>query len=98
MKQVFHPRAFLSRIRNVTLGLTARTRILQVLEKGDSNVSGIRAANSLSYNVVVHHLRLLESERVVTRKGDKRPFTWALTGAGQQRLTDTKEQRDVQSA
>lgn len=91
MKRVFHPRAFLSRIRNVTLGLTARTRILQVLEKHDSNVNGIGAASGLSYNVVVHHLRLLEAERVVTRKGDKRPFTWVLTGVGQQRLINTKE-------
>lgn len=98
MKQVFHPRAFLSRIRNVTLGLAARTRILQVLEKQGSNVSGIGVASGLSYNVVVHHLRLLEAERVVTRKGDKRPFLWALTGAGQQRLINTKEQRDVQPA
>jgi len=89
--RAFHPRAFLSRIRNVTLGLTTRTKIIQVLEKQESNISSIAAASGLSYNVVVHHLRLLEAERVVIRKGDKKPFVWMLTGVGQQRLVNIRE-------
>jgi len=91
LKRVFHPRAFLSRIRNVRLGLVARTRILQVLEKQESNIKSIVSLSSLHYNVVVHHLRLLEAERVVVRKGNRRPFVWELTGVGQQRLVNLKE-------
>lgn len=92
MKRVFHPRAFLSRKRNVRLGLIARTRVLQVLEKHESVIRGIANEGGLKYNVVVHHLRLLRAERVVVRKGDKRPFIWELTGVGQQRLVDLKQQ------
>ena len=92
MKQAFHPRAFLSRKRNVRLGLTARTRILQALEKRESDVKAIMASNQLKYNVVVHHLRLLEAERVVVKKGGKKPYVWQLTGVGQQRLVRSSEE------
>lgn len=85
MKAKFHPKAFLSTKRNVKLGLTARTRVIQALEKETSNVRGISKATGLNYNIVLHHLRLLEAEKVVTRKGNK-PFLWELTGAGQQQL------------
>jgi len=91
LKGVFHPRAFLSRKRNVRLGLNARTRILQVLEKQESSVRSIVNLSGLNYNVVFHHMHLLEAERVVVRKSDKRPFTWELTGVGQQRLVNLKE-------
>jgi hypothetical protein len=39
----------------------------------------------LHYGVVVHHLKLLEVEKIVERRG-VRPFTWILTGVGQKRL------------
>lgn len=91
MKLVYHPKAFLSRKRNVRLGLVARTRILQVLEKQESNIKSIVSLSGLHYNVVVHHLHLLETERVVVRKGNKRPFVWELTGVGQQRLVNLNE-------
>jgi len=90
LRRVFHPRAFLVRKRNVQPGLAARTRILQVLEEQQADVKGIVSLSGLNYNVVVHHLRLLEAERVVVRKGDKRPFVWMLTGVGQQRLVNVK--------
>jgi predicted transcriptional regulator len=92
VERVFHPRAFLSRKRNVRLGLSARTRVLQVLEKQESDIKNIVGLSGLHYNVVAHHLRLLEAERVAVRKGDKRPFVWTLTGVGQQRLNDLKKQ------
>jgi len=92
VKRVFHPRAFLSRKRNVKLGLSARTRILQVLEKQESNIKNIVGSSGLHYRVVVHHLRLLKAERVVVRKGEKRPFVWQLTGVGQQRLNGLEKQ------
>ncbi len=91
MKGVFHPRAFLSRKRNVRLGLIARTRILQILERKESHAKGLMDSSGLSYRVVVHHLRLLEDERVVVKKGGKKPYVWELTGVGQQRLVDSTE-------
>jgi len=89
LKASFHPKAFLSQKRNVKLGLTARTRIIQTLEKTASNIRSIANTTGMNYNIVRHHLRLLEVERVVTRKGN-RPFLWELTGAGQQRLVNLK--------
>jgi len=65
---------------------------LQVLEKQESNIKNIVGLSGLHYSVVVHHLRLLEAERVVVRKGEKRPFVWQLTGAGQQRLNNLEKQ------
>lgn len=87
-REVFHPKAFLSEKRNVRLGLSARTRIILVLERGESNAKTIANLANLRYNVVVYHLRLLKTEKVVVRKSDKRPFLWELTGAGQQRLIE----------
>jgi len=43
-------------------------------------------SSGLSYRVVVHHLRLLEEESVVLKKGGKKPYVWQSTGVGQQRL------------
>ncbi len=92
MKSAFHPKAFLSLKRNVRSGLSARTLVLQVLEKDEVNIRKIVGLSRLSYGVITHHLRLLEAERVVVRKGEKKPFVWALTGVGQQRLANLKEQ------
>jgi len=89
LKASFHPKAFLSQKRNVKLGLTARTRVILALEKAASNARNVASATGLNYNIVLHHLRLLEAEKVVTRKG-KRPFLWELTGMGQQRLVNLK--------
>jgi len=89
LKAFFHPKAYLSTKRNVRLGLTARTRVIQALEKEASNARGISNSTRLSYKIVLHHLHLLEAERVVSRKGNK-PFLWELTGAGQQRLVNLK--------
>jgi len=61
-----------------------------VLEQQVSEVRGIVNSSGLNYRVVVYHLRLLEAEHVVLRKGGKRPFIWELTGVGQQRLTNAK--------
>ncbi|MCW4045537.1 MAG: ArsR family transcriptional regulator [Candidatus Bathyarchaeota archaeon] len=72
-------------IRNVRNGLRARTSILNALDKQVSTASAIAKAQSLSYAVVMHHLRLLEVEGVVSRKGGK-PCSWMLTGLGQKRL------------
>ena len=92
MKRVFHPRAFLSRKRNVRLGLAARAKISQALERRESDVKDIMDPSELKYNVVIHHLRLLEAERVVVKKGGKKPYVWQLTGVGQQRLVHSVEE------
>jgi hypothetical protein len=92
LKRAFHPRAFLSRKRNVRLGLVARTKVLQALERRESDVKGIMGPSELKYNVVVHHLRLLEAERVVVKKGGKKPYVWQLTGVGQQRLVHSSDE------
>jgi len=72
-------------VKNVKSGLKARTRILEALEKQVSDAASIAREKSLSYGVVMHHLRLLENEGTVSRRG-KRPYFWLLTGLGQKRL------------
>lgn len=81
----FHPNAYLQQVRNVRKGLRARTKILSVLEKRSSGAAGVAKETSMSYNVVMHHLRLLQKDGTVDRKG-RRPYVWILTGFGQKRL------------
>ena len=85
-KGTYHPKAFLTMKKNVRRGLVARTQILLLLDKTASNTKAIIQQTGLRYAVILHHLRLLEAENILTRKG-KRPYVWELTGAGQQRLT-----------
>jgi len=67
-------------------GLTARTRILTVLEKRADSASAIATDSGQSYDAVFHHLRLLEAEGTVRRMG-KRPYSWTITGLGQKKLS-----------
>ena len=69
------------------LGLRARTRVISVLEKGAQSAKIISQQTGLNYGVVRHHLLLLELENIVVRKA-RRPFSWELTGAGQQTLSE----------
>jgi DNA-binding transcriptional ArsR family regulator len=80
-----HPNAYLKKIRNVDSGLKARSKILEALESNPSDGVKIAKEGSLSYGVVMHHLRLLENEGIVHRKG-RRPYFWVSTGLGQKRL------------
>ncbi len=88
LKETYHPNAYLANLRNISLGLRARTRILNVLERGSGDAKTIAKGASMHYGVVMHHLKLLQSEGIVRREGGK-PFVWALTGAGQKRLVNT---------
>ncbi len=81
-----HPNAYLENIRNVSSGLKARTKILEALESKPCDGVRIAKEGSLSYSVVMHHLRLLENEGIVHRKG-RRPYYWVSTGLGQKRLS-----------
>ncbi|MEM3536151.1 MAG: hypothetical protein QXF44_00080 [Candidatus Bathyarchaeia archaeon] len=86
-REAFHPNAYLSNIRNIKLGLKARTCILNTLERLSSDANTISKETSLPYHVVMHHLKLLEAEKIVERKGRK-PHTWTLSGRGQKRLVN----------
>ena len=85
VKNVYHPNAYLSNIRNVRLGLGARTKILDVLEKTVGDAKTIAAEAGVPYTVAIHHLKLLLVEGIVSRK-DRKPGIWVATGRGQKRL------------
>jgi len=85
LKENYHPKAHLQKIKNIRNGLGTRTKILDALDLRPSDAGTIAKETSLSYAVVLHHLWLLEDEDTVTRKG-KKPCSWLLTGIGQKRL------------
>jgi len=85
-KLVFHPNAYLSETRNVQQGLASRTKILIVLERKNATAKMVSKESELNYGVVLHHLRLLEAEKIILRRENKKPYSWKLTGMGQQRL------------
>ncbi|MGC8895254.1 MAG: ArsR family transcriptional regulator [Candidatus Bathyarchaeia archaeon] len=87
LKEAYHPNAYLSNIKNIKLGLRARTKILSVLDKGSTDAKTIAKETGMRYGVAMHHLRLLEAEGIVERKGSK-PHVWAVTGLGQKRLVN----------
>lgn len=89
IRETHHPNAYLSHIKNVKLGLRARTQVLNVLEKHSADAKTIGKEARMPYGVVMHHLRLLESEGTVERKGS-RPHVWMLTGLGQKRLVNLR--------
>ena len=76
----------MARVKNVSRGLKARTKILNVLEKHSVGVSHIAKEANMHYEVATHHLKLLRLEGIVERKG-RRPYAWSVTGLGQKRLT-----------
>jgi len=84
-KESHHPKAHLQHIKNVRNGLLARTKILDVIDRGPLGIKSISEVTSQSYDVILHHLRLLEAEGSVLRVG-KKPCSWILTGIGQRRL------------
>ena len=85
LREVWHPNSYLSRIKNIKRGLSARTRILNMLEGGSMDARSMADQAGMHYSVVMHHLKLLEAEEIVERKGG-RPHNWLLTGVGQKRL------------
>jgi predicted transcriptional regulator len=82
----FHPKAYLTSKRNVKAGLISRSKILVVLERERKSASAIAKEASLSYECVTYHLKTLKKERLVDRLTKTKPFTWALTPFGQQKL------------
>jgi len=88
-KETYHPKAYLSHIRNIKRGLMSRTQILAVLERGHAEAKIIAKEAGMRYSVVMHHLKLLRAEGIVDQRGS-RPVVWTLTGIGQKRLVDTR--------
>jgi len=82
----FHPNAFLQLKRNVKAGLVARTKILNVLETGSMSARDICRESGLSYACVIYHFKSLRAEKLVSCSSNKKPFMWALTNLGQQKL------------
>lgn len=87
IRETVHPKAHLSRIKNVKSGLRARTKILNLLEEKSADPKTIQREIGVTYRVVMHHLRLLRTEGTVEKRENK-PNVWALTGLGQRRLID----------
>jgi predicted Rossmann fold nucleotide-binding protein DprA/Smf involved in DNA uptake len=87
LREAYHPNAYLSNIKNIKLGLRARTKILNVLGREVANAKTIAKETGMPYGVVMHHLRLLEAEGIIKREGTK-PYVWILTGLGQKRLVN----------
>ena len=85
LRKTWHPNAYLKEIRNVHGGLSARTKILVLLDRQAFNATHIAKESKLSYNVVMYHLRLLKSEGTIQRRGNRR-YVWISTGFGQKRL------------
>jgi len=84
-KTEVHPKAYLATKRNVKAGLKARSKILYVLEEAKRGAADISKRSGLTYNCVLYHLRSMIKERLVERSRH-RPYLWAITGFGQQRL------------
>jgi len=66
------PLARLSKIRNMKRGLIVRTVILKCLREAEGSgrtIKEISDKTNLSYGVILHHLRKLEQEKIVLRKG-----------------------------
>ena len=84
-KEFYHPNAYLVDFRNIRPGLKTRSIILNTIEKEPVNAKKIAEKTGLTYGVSLYHLRLLESQGIVRKKG-KRPSVWLLTGLGQKRL------------
>jgi predicted transcriptional regulator len=81
-----HPKAHLATKRNVKAGLRSRSKILFVLEEGKRGASDISKRSGLGYDCVIYHLRSMKKERLIERSRH-RPYVWALTIFGQQRLS-----------
>jgi len=85
-KESYHPNAYLERRKNVTRGLQARTKILEVMGRNKPlTVNEVSELAALSYSSSLHHLRLLEGEQIMKREG-KKPYRWKITGRGQKSL------------
>ena len=73
-------------MRNVSRGLSSRTKIIEIMEKGKNSIPEISEKAGLSQSCVGHHLRLLLKQRVVAVAQSGRAGRWTLTKYGQEKL------------
>jgi predicted transcriptional regulator len=86
-KHPYHPRAYMSGMRNVQRGLASRTKIITTLEEsGKLRASEIGKKAGLGQACVTYHLKLMARQKVVSSKKAGRSFVWMLTTYGQERL------------
>jgi len=85
-REGYHPKAFLTRRRNVRRGLIVRSKIITALEREPLDAKSLAERVGVSYSSILHHLHLLEAEKTAVKHPKTR--LWKLTGAGQQRLID----------
>ncbi|MBS7639869.1 MAG: hypothetical protein QXH97_00995 [Candidatus Bathyarchaeia archaeon] len=82
----YHPKAFLTRKRNVRRGLDVRSKIIAALERGSLDAKTISKRTGVKYSSILYHLHLLEAEKIAMK--ERRTRFWKLTGTGQRRLTE----------
>jgi len=85
----FHPKAYLSRRTNVRKGLSSRSKIILILEKGEKTIRQIETETNLTYSAILYHLNAMRRERIVDRTFLRKPLFWKLTGFGQQKLIES---------
>ena len=83
----YHPRAYISGIRNVNRGLASRSKILDAMEEGKTRLIEISEKSGLTESCVSHHLKLLRKQKVVSSSTLGRGNRWVLTRYGQERLS-----------
>lgn len=83
-------RAYLSGMRNTGRGLETRSGIIKVLTtKGPARVSEISRGLPRCDRTVRRHLTKMEDRGIAVKVRGKRPFTWNLSGVGQQSLEES---------
>ncbi len=86
MTPPYHPRAYISGMRNVNRGLASRSKIIEAMEKGKTRIIEISEKAGLTESCVSHHLRLLLKQRVASSAAVGRGNRWTLTKYGQEKL------------
>ena len=86
MSPAYHPRAYLSGMRNVSRGLASRTKIIDAMERGMTRITKISERSKLGRACVSYHLRLLLKKKIVLTVQTGREGRWTLTKYGQEKL------------
>ncbi len=86
MSPAYHPRAYLSGMRNVSRGLASRTKILGTMEQGRTRISEISEKSKLGTACVSYHLKLMLHQKIVHVAQTGREGRWTLTKYGQEKL------------
>ena len=73
-------------MRNVSRGLASRTKIIEIMEKGKSNIPDMSEKTGLSQSCIAYHLKLLLKQRVVVVAQSGRVGRWTMTKYGQEKL------------